>query len=64
MTDGARRAGAGSMDRAARSLAELDLALRRPTMDDAEGLFRLQADIDRSDFGAIDMSLDDIRDEL
>ena len=52
------------MDRATRSLAELDLALRRPTMDDAEGLFRLQADIDRSDFGAIDMSLDDIRDEL
>ena len=52
------------MHDAARSLAALDLALRRPTMDDAEGLFRLQADIDRNDFGAIDMSLDDIRDEL
>lgn len=52
------------MHDAARSLAALDLALRRPTFDDAEGLFHLQADIDRHDFGAIDMSLDDIRDEL
>jgi mycothiol synthase len=52
------------MDDHARSLAALDLALRRPSMDDAEGLFRLQADIDRHDFGVIDMSLDDVRDEL
>jgi mycothiol synthase len=40
------------------------LAVRRPTMDDAEGLFRLQADVDRHDYGAPDMSLDDIRAEL
>jgi mycothiol synthase len=49
---------------AARHLASLGLALRRPSLDDAEGLFRLQADIDRHDYGAIDMSLDDIRAEL
>jgi mycothiol synthase len=33
-------------------------------MDDAEALFRLQADVDRHDYGALDMSLDDIRAEL
>ncbi|HEY7332806.1 MAG TPA: GNAT family N-acetyltransferase [Candidatus Limnocylindria bacterium] len=53
-----------SPDAATQHLASLDLVLRRPTLADAEGLFRLQADIDRHDFGAIDMSLDDIRTEL
>jgi mycothiol synthase len=53
-----------SPDVATQHLALLGLVLRRPTMADAEGLFRLQADIDRHDFGAIDMSLDDIRAEL
>lgn len=49
---------------AAEHLASLGLALRRPTLADAEGLFHLQAEIDRHDFGAIDMSLDDIGAEL
>jgi mycothiol synthase len=47
-----------------RHLAALGLVLRAPAMADAEGLFRLQADIDTHDYGAIDMSLDDIRAEL
>jgi len=53
-----------SPDLATRHLASLGLVPRRSTLADAEGLFRLQADIDRHDFGAIDMSLDDIRAEL
>jgi mycothiol synthase len=53
-----------SPDVATRHLASLGLGLRRPDLADAEGLHRLQADIDRHDFGAIDMSLDDIRAEL
>jgi mycothiol synthase len=52
------------MDSAPEPLPALGLALRRPSLADAEGLYRLQADIDRHDFGAIDMSLDDIRAEL
>jgi mycothiol synthase len=47
-----------------RTLSTLGLALRRPTMADAEGLFRLQADVDTHDYGALDMSLDDMRSEL
>lgn len=46
------------------SLARLGVAMRRPTPDDAEGLFRLQAAIDTHDYGAVDMSLDDVRAEL
>jgi mycothiol synthase len=52
------------MNPAPEPLPALGLSLRRPTLADAEGLYRLQADIDRHDFGAIDMSLDDIRAEL
>ena len=52
------------MNTASGPIIALGLVLRPPTLADAEGLFRLQADIDRHDFGAIDMSLDDIRAEL
>lgn len=49
---------------AAEHLASLGLALRRPTLADAEAMFQLQAAIDRHDFGAIDMSREDISAEL
>lgn len=51
-------------DVAEQHITGLGFALRRPTMADDEGLFRLQGDIDRHDYGAIDMSLDDVRAEL
>jgi mycothiol synthase len=45
-------------------LRTLGLVLRRPTMEDAHGLFLLQADVDTHDYGALDMSLDDVRAEM
>ena len=47
-----------------RHFSALGLVLRRPRLQDAEGLFRLQADVDTHDYGALDLSLDDIRAEL
>ena len=65
MTDGARGARAHPpVFDPMRLFSALGLVLRRPTLQDAEALFRLQADVDTHDYGTLDMSLDDVRAEL
>jgi mycothiol synthase len=48
----------------AHSLEELHLGVRRAVLDDAPGLFALISAIDRHDFGDVDMTLEEVRDDL
>lgn len=45
-------------------LRELGLTARRPVLDDARRVFDLIAAVDQHDLGSVDMSEDDVRDEL
>ncbi len=45
-------------------LDELHLGVRRAAVDDAPSLFQLISAIDRHDFGDVDMTVEEVRDDL
>ena len=49
---------------APRELDELHLGVRRAAVDDAPSLFQLISAIDRHDFGDVDMTVEEVRDDL
>ena len=48
----------------AEPLDELRLGVRRAVVDDAPSIFQLISDVDRHDFGDVDTTVDEVRDDL